>query len=93
LWVETKDQQFLYFRTPVDSFGGTWYESDPQRPVGRHNHRCHGGFADGHAAAARVSTFGLQYFPGRDPSGAFATGNPKVGGKGKYDPRWMWDLE
>ena len=93
LWVETKNQQFLYFRTPVDSFGGSWYQDDPQRPVGRHNHRCHGGFADGHAAAARVSTFGFQYFPGKDPSGASATGNPKVGGNGKYDPRWMWDLE
>jgi prepilin-type processing-associated H-X9-DG protein len=90
LWVEAKNQQFLYFRTPVDR---PWYTDDPERPIGRHNQRCNGGFADGHAAAARVSTFGLQYWAGQDPSGKVATGNPKLGGNGRYDPRWMWDLE
>jgi prepilin-type N-terminal cleavage/methylation domain-containing protein/prepilin-type processing-associated H-X9-DG protein len=93
LWVETKAMQALYFRTPVDTFGGSFYMDDPERAVGRHNRRCNGGFADGHAVAERVSTFGFQYWPGRDASGAVATGNPKVGGNGKYDPRWMWDLE
>jgi prepilin-type N-terminal cleavage/methylation domain-containing protein/prepilin-type processing-associated H-X9-DG protein len=93
LWVETKNQQFLYFRTPVDRWQSTiYYDIDPERPIGRHNQRCNGGFADGHAAAERVSTYGLQYFPGKD--GAFAaTGHPRNSGNGRYDPRWKWDLE
>ena len=93
LWVEKMNQQFLYFRTPANSSLGNWYNTDPQRPAGRHNARCNGGFADGHAAIARVSTFGFQYWPGKDPSGKAATGNSWAGGNGKYDPRWMWDLE
>jgi len=94
LWVETKNQQFLYFRTPVDRWQSTiYYDIDPERPIGRHNQRCNGGFADGHAAAERVSTYGLQYFPGKDASGAIATGHPRNSGNGRYDPRWKWDLE
>jgi len=94
LWVETKNQQFLYFRTPVDRWQSTiYYDIDPERPIGRHNQRCNGAFADGHAAAERVSTYGLQYFPGKDASGAIATGHPRNSGNGRYDPRWKWDLE
>jgi prepilin-type processing-associated H-X9-DG protein len=93
LWVEQKDMQQLYFRTPLNDLSGGYYTSDPQRAFNRHNGRCTGAFADGHAAAARVSTFGFQYFPGRDPSGAQATGLPELGGNGRYDPRWMWDPE
>jgi prepilin-type N-terminal cleavage/methylation domain-containing protein/prepilin-type processing-associated H-X9-DG protein len=93
LWVEQKDMQQLYFRTPLNDLCGGYYTSDPQRAFNRHYKRCTGAFADGHAAAARVSTFGFQYFPGRDPSGASATGIPALGGNGRYDPRWMWDPE
>ena len=93
LWLEQKNVQQLYFRTPLNDLSGGYYASDPQRPVNRHNKRCTGAFADGHGAAARVSTFGFQYFPGIDPSGAQATGLPELGGNGKYDPRWMWDPE
>jgi prepilin-type N-terminal cleavage/methylation domain-containing protein/prepilin-type processing-associated H-X9-DG protein len=94
LWVVQEVMQQLYFRTPVNDLSGdTYYTSFPYRAFNRHNHRCTGAFADGHAAAPRVSTFGFQYFPGRDPSGASATGLPSVGGNGKYDPRWMWDAE
>jgi len=93
LWVEQKDRQQLYFRTPLNDLSGGYYTSDPQRAFNRHNQRCTGAFADGHAAATRVSTFGFQYFPGKDPSGASATGIPSLGGNGRYDPRWMWDPE
>ena len=93
LWVEQKDMQQLYFRTPLNELSGGYWTSDPQRAFNRHNKRCTGAFADGHAAAARVSIFGFQYFPGRDPAGATATGIPALGGNGKYDPRWMWDPE
>jgi len=92
-WVETKDMQFMYFRTPLNDMSGGYYTSDPQRPIGRHSKRCNGGFADGHAVAARVSTYGFQFYPGKDPNGATATGIPSLGGNGKYDSRWLWDLE
>jgi len=45
-WVEQKDSAFLYWRSPVNT---GYYDSDPQRPVARHNSRCNFGFADGHA--------------------------------------------
>ncbi len=94
LWVEQETMQALFFRTPVnDRSGDTYYTSDPRRAFNRHKNRCTGAFADGHAAAARVSTIGFQYYPGRDPSGAPATGLASVGGNGKFDPRWMWDAE
>jgi prepilin-type N-terminal cleavage/methylation domain-containing protein/prepilin-type processing-associated H-X9-DG protein len=93
LWVEMKDMQQLYFRTPLNDLTGGYWTSDPQRAFNRHNKRCTGAFADGHAAAARVSSFGFQYFPGKDSSGASATGVPALGGNGRYDPRWMWDPE
>ncbi len=89
-WVETPGQEFLYFRTPVNL---GYYNDDPERPVNRHNNRCNTGYVDGHAQAIRVSLIGLQYFPGKDSSGATATGSTSFGGNGKSDPRWMWDLE
>jgi prepilin-type N-terminal cleavage/methylation domain-containing protein/prepilin-type processing-associated H-X9-DG protein len=93
LWVEVKNMQQLYFRTPLNDKSGGYSASDPERAFNRHNRRCTGAFADGHAAAPRVSTFGFQFYPGTDPSGASATGLPELGGNGKYDPRWMWDPE
>ena len=93
LWVEQKDMQQLYFRTPLNDLSGGYWTSDPERAFNRHNKRCTGAFADGHAAASRVSIFGFQYFPGKDASGATATGIPALGGNGRYDPRWMWDPE
>ncbi len=93
LWVEQKDQQELYFRTPLNNLAGGYYDSDPERAVNRHNGRCVGGFADGHGAAVRVSPFGFQYFPGKDANGQTATGMPLFGGNAKYDARWQWDLQ
>ena len=92
-WFEDKGQQELYFRTPLNNLTGGYYDSDPERPVNRHNQRCTIAWGDGHAAAVRVSTLGLQYYPGKDPAGQSATGNPLLGGNGKYDVRWLWDLE
>ncbi len=93
LWFEEKDKQELYFRTPLNNLTGGYYDSDPQRALNRHNQRCTCAFADGHAAPVRVSALGLQYYPGKDPAGQSATGNPLLGGNGKYDRRWLWDLE
>ena len=92
LWVEKLNLQNLYYRTPRNE---GYYTDDPQRPVNRHNKRCNAGFADGHAAAIRVSILGLQYFPGTAPPGVRgqALGNSKWGGNDIYDTRWMWDLE
>ena len=92
-WTEVKNSQFMYFRTPLNDMSGGYYTSDPERPIGRHNKRCNGGFADGHAMAARVSTYGFQFYPGKDANGATATGLTVLGGNGKSDPRWLWDLE
>jgi prepilin-type N-terminal cleavage/methylation domain-containing protein len=92
-WREVQGAQQLWFRTPLNNLTGGYYDSDPHRPVNRHNRRCVGAHADGHAAAAAVSSFGLQYYPGRDPSGAQALGLPELNGNGKYDPRWKWDPE
>jgi prepilin-type N-terminal cleavage/methylation domain-containing protein/prepilin-type processing-associated H-X9-DG protein len=89
LWVEKKDLQNLYYRTPQNA---PYYNDDPQRAVNRHNQRCNAGFADGHAAGIRVGLMGFQYFPGKGPTGAYATGDEKWGGNNVYDVRWMWDL-
>ena len=51
LWVEQKDMQQLYFRTPLNDLSGGYYASDPQRAFNRHSKRCTGAFADCHAAA------------------------------------------
>jgi prepilin-type N-terminal cleavage/methylation domain-containing protein/prepilin-type processing-associated H-X9-DG protein len=93
LWVEQKDAQQLYFRTPLNDLTGGYWTSVPQRALNRHHKRCTGAFADGHAAAARVSIWGFQYYPGKDPLGNQAWGLPELGGNGRYDPRWMWDPE
>ena len=90
LWTEVKDSAFLYWRTP-NNLG--YYNDDPQRPVGRHNRRCNAGFVDGHAQSIRVSSIGLQYFPGKTADGKSASGSAWLGGNGLHDPRWQWDRE
>lgn len=89
-WVEMSGAEFLYWRTPVNQ---GYYDTDPQRPVNRHNGRCNTAYVDGHAQAIKVSAIGLQYFPGTDAAGAVATGARNFSGNGRSDPRWMWDLE
>lgn len=91
-WLEKKDAQELYYRTTTNE---GYYDSHPERPVGRHNQRSNAGFADGHAAPIRVSLMGLQYYPGTGPGGQAAWGNSRWTSKGNdiYDPRWMWDLQ
>jgi prepilin-type N-terminal cleavage/methylation domain-containing protein/prepilin-type processing-associated H-X9-DG protein len=86
-WVEVPNQQALYWRVPTNQ---GYYDSDPQRPVGRHVKRCVAGFADGHAKALKVSEIGLQFFPGKTGDGRTATGTQWLGGNGLYDERWMW---
>jgi prepilin-type N-terminal cleavage/methylation domain-containing protein/prepilin-type processing-associated H-X9-DG protein len=102
LWVEQKDAAGMpmggmVFRTPLNDMCGGYYTSDPSRPVNRHSQRCTGTFADGHAAAERVSTYGFKPFPGKTTGGGsggeWAMGLPELGGNGKYDPRWKWDPE
>jgi prepilin-type N-terminal cleavage/methylation domain-containing protein/prepilin-type processing-associated H-X9-DG protein len=90
VWIEKRGLQQFYYRTPRNT---GYYDDDPQRAVNRHTQRCTAGFADGHGAAIKVSLLGLQYFPGKGPTGLTATGNPKWSGNGVYDSRWMWDLE
>ncbi len=90
LWTEVPKSAFLYWRTP-NNLG--YYDTDPQRPVGRHNRRCNAGYVDGHSEAIRVSVIGLQFFPGKTADGKSATGSPWLGGNGLYDPRWQWDKE
>ena len=89
-WVEAPDQGFLFWRTPTND---GYYEADPQRPVGRHNGLCNAGFVDGHAQTVKVSSIGLQYFPGKTSAGERATGALWLGGNGLYDPLWQWDRE
>jgi prepilin-type N-terminal cleavage/methylation domain-containing protein/prepilin-type processing-associated H-X9-DG protein len=89
-WVEAPGQEFLYWRTPVNT---GYYNDDPERPVNRHNGRGNTGYVDGHAQGIKVSLIGLQHFPGKNAAGQAATGSPRFDGNGRYDPRWMWDLE
>lgn len=96
-WVETTTSNIaIVYRTPANT---AFYDSSPWRPLNRHSggRRCTAAFVDGHAEAIPVSSMGLQYYPGKDPSGALATGSGDVAssspGNGKYDERWMWDLE
>ena len=89
-WVETANTNIsIVYRTPANT---GFYDNSPWRPFNRHSSgkRCTAAFVDGHAEAIPVSTMGLQYYPGKDPSGALATGSQ---GNGKYDERWMWDLQ
>jgi len=92
-WFEVPNKQQLYFRTPLNNLTGGYYDSDPERAFNRHNQRCTCAFGDGHAASVRVSILGFQFYPGQDASGQSATGNPLLGGNGRYDSRWLWDLE
>ena len=89
-WQEKPNSAFLYWRTPTNV---GYYDSDPQRPVGRHNRRSNMGFVDGHAASEKVSSLGLQFYSGKDEAGKEATGTLAFGGNGKHDPRWLWDRE
>ena len=89
-WVESANTNIsIIYRTPANT---GFYDSSPWRPLNRHSSgkRCTAAFVDGHAEAIPVSTMGLQFYPGKDPSGALATGSQ---GNGKYDDRWMWDLQ
>jgi prepilin-type processing-associated H-X9-DG protein len=86
-WVEVPNQQALYWRVPTNQ---GYYDTDPERPVGRHGKRCVAGFADGHAQAIKVSTIGLQFYPGKNGAGQTATGIKWLGGNDQYDDRWMW---
>jgi prepilin-type N-terminal cleavage/methylation domain-containing protein/prepilin-type processing-associated H-X9-DG protein len=88
-WVEVPKQQSLYWRVPTNQ---GYYNDDPQRPVGRHLKRCTAGFADGHSATIKVSTIGLQFFPGKTSAGKSATGPSWLGGNNQYDERWMWSF-
>jgi prepilin-type N-terminal cleavage/methylation domain-containing protein/prepilin-type processing-associated H-X9-DG protein len=92
-WVEQPDSATFWFRTPLNDLSGGYYTADPRRAFNRHNKRCIGTFADGHGAAERVSTYGFQYYPGKDSAGGGATGLKELGGNGKFDPRWKWDPE
>jgi len=87
-WLEKPDSEFLYWRTPTSR---GYYDSEPQRPVGRHNKRANMGFVDGHANPQKVSTLGLQFFPGKDSAGRDASEVACAGGNERYDERWMWD--
>lgn len=91
LWVETPDQEFLYWRTPQSEWAGA--TGDPQRPVNRHGKRCNTAYVDGHAEAIKVSRIGWQYYPGKNAAGQTALGASWLGGNDRYDPRWMWDRE
>lgn len=92
LWEETKGHEaYLYWRTPNNALGNLG--NVPYRPVGRHGKKTNGGFADGRAENVKVSTLGLQFFPGRTADGRVATGSSWLGGNGLYDPRWQWDRE
>ena len=93
LWLETKGKSTLFWRTPLNNMSGGYFDSDPQRALNRHGKRCSGTFGDGHAAAVAVSSLGFQFYPGKDPSGAAATGNPAIGGNGLSDERWKWDMD
>jgi len=86
-WFEVPGVQELYWRVPTNQ---GYYESAPQRPVGRHLRRCNAGFAEGHAETMKVSKIGLQFYPGKTPEGKTATGIQWLGGNGLYDERWMW---
>ena len=89
-WVEKPNSAFLYWRTPTNR---GYYDSEPQRPIGRHGRRANFGYVDGHAGASKVSILGLQYFPGKTLDGRDAQGVEWLGGNGRYDPRWLWDRE
>jgi hypothetical protein len=86
-WVELPDSAYLYWRTPTNE---GYYDDSPYRPVGRHVYRCACGFVDGHCDRIKVSSMGLQFFPGTAVNGQAATGQGWYGGNGLGDPRWLW---
>jgi prepilin-type processing-associated H-X9-DG protein len=90
-WLESVNYGWIIYRTPQAQED---YTSSPYRPIARHLKRCSMGFADGHAGAGRVSIMGLQYYPGKTPSGAYAYGDNSGGldGNGYFDLRWMWTV-
>jgi prepilin-type processing-associated H-X9-DG protein len=95
-WIEFKNQGQLYYRTPNNGsfyINGDGGGTGAYRPLNRHAKRCNAAFADGHAESIAVSKLGLQFYPGTDSSGATATGVSAMGGNGRSDPRWMWDVE
>jgi prepilin-type N-terminal cleavage/methylation domain-containing protein/prepilin-type processing-associated H-X9-DG protein len=91
-WVEQKDSAYLMWLPPTTR---SWFLSiTPYRPVNRHNGRMTGGYVDGHAGNIKVSTMGLQYFPGKTASGQSAYGGSQpFGGNDRSDPRWQWDCD
>jgi prepilin-type N-terminal cleavage/methylation domain-containing protein len=86
-WKETPGCQLLYFLTPDHPN----YGSVPYRAINRHLNRCVAEFADGHSESTLNERFGFQYYPGRAPDNSVATGEPILGGNGRYDVRWLWD--
>ncbi|MBI3853651.1 MAG: prepilin-type N-terminal cleavage/methylation domain-containing protein [Verrucomicrobia bacterium] len=91
LWVEVPEAGSLFFCTP--SLRSLYSYQTPYRPIGRHNRRCTTGYVDGHAQAIKVSTLGLQYWPGKTADGRTAWGSEVWGGNGLSDPRWKWDRD
>ena len=90
-WVEIKGWQLLYFLTPDHP---DFAFNNPYRIVNRHGSRSMCTWADGHAEAAKVSTLGFQFYPGKTSGGQVAKGDSIIGvGNDKYDPRWKWARE
>jgi prepilin-type N-terminal cleavage/methylation domain-containing protein/prepilin-type processing-associated H-X9-DG protein len=90
-WVEVPGGGAFFWRDP-DNVGS--YDTNPLRLVPRHNNRASAGFADGHAAAIKVSSVGFQFYPGKTGNGQLATGDSWLGSgfNGLWDDRWNWDL-
>ncbi len=91
-WVEQKDSAYLMWLPPSTR---EWYSYiTPYRPVNRHTGRCTAGYVDGHAQNIKVSTMGLQFFPGKDGAGQTATsGAQPFQGNDHFDARWLWDWQ
>ena len=91
-WVEAPDVQSWTWLPPST---GTWYAYQlPLRPINRHAGRCTAGFVDGHAQSIKVSTIGLQYWPGKTDDGRVATSlDQPFNGNGLADSRWQWDSQ
>jgi prepilin-type N-terminal cleavage/methylation domain-containing protein/prepilin-type processing-associated H-X9-DG protein len=87
-WVELRGWQLLYFLTPDHP---DFALNNPYRIINRHNRRSICTWVDGHAEAAKVSTIGFQFYPGKTAAGEVAKGDSIIGmGNDKYDPRWKW---
>ena len=88
-WKEVPGAGGFFWRCPDNV---VFYDTNPYRLVPRHNDRGSTAWADGHAEMVKVSSLGFQFFPGRDGNGNIATGDTWLGGNGKWDYRWKWDL-